>query len=95
MSSKTITCECHYDQDVQNGHNEIVIIGVVSNCTADPPEINANSTVQPCPAILELSYLDDASNAVIATDILGRVLYCNEAVETIYGWHPREVCFLS
>ncbi|HUH13947.1 MAG TPA: PAS domain-containing protein, partial [Longimicrobiales bacterium] len=35
--------------------------------------------------------LDAVRQAVIATDLEGRILYCNPAVEELYGWRPEEL----
>ena len=35
--------------------------------------------------------LDAVRQAVIATDLEGRILYCNASVEEIYGWPPGEL----
>lgn len=41
--------------------------------------------------IFQSALLDSIGEAVIATDLPGRILYWNKAAETIYGWKAEEV----
>jgi PAS domain S-box-containing protein len=45
--------------------------------------------------IFQSALLDSIGEAVIATDLPGRVLYWNKAAESIYGWKAEEVLGLN
>ncbi len=52
--------------------------------TATSPRIQVDAHLKEC-------LLDSVGEAVIATDLNGRILYWNDAATRLYGWHADEV----
>lgn len=66
------------------GHPLYFVVMVES--LTPPSTMNQQSSL-----VFQSALLDSIGEAVIATDLPGRILYWNKAAETIYGWKAEEV----
>lgn len=80
---------CNEQQDSLGGQRYIQLIGVTSH---QPYYTAAHlNQVKERQYLYDIENLDYNLNAVIASDMNGKIIYANDTVTDLYGWRPHEI----